>query len=124
MSTLAAVATVAVTVVVVLGPGLLWCHLLGVRGFPAWALAPVLSCSVIGLEGVGAELVGLRWSVGLYVALTAVVAAVAFIAGRPLHGRRAQPDPRPVTAAAWVGVALGAATVLAGFAVSMGSIRA
>lgn len=124
MSTLAAVATVALTLLVTFGPGLAGGLLLGLRGLAAWALAPVLSVALLGLEGVAAQLAGLRWSSWWYAAASLLVAVAAFGAGRALQGSGPDADPRPAGRLAALGVLLGSGTVVAGFAAAMSTVRA
>lgn len=122
MFTLEVVAATAVVIVLVFVPGLLATYLLGLRGIPAWALAPPVSCALFGLGGVAVELAGVRWRIGVLAALTVLTAAVAHLLGRTLPPARR--DPGPAVRWAVVGWLIGAASVVAGFAASIGSVRA
>ncbi|MFL6098451.1 MAG: DUF6541 family protein [Actinomycetales bacterium] len=122
MFALEVVAATAVLIVLVFGPGLLATYLLGLRGVPAWALAAPVSCALFGLGGLAVELAGVRWSLGVLAALTVVTAVLAHLLSRILAPARR--DPGPALRWAVVGWLVGAGSVVAGFAASIGSVRA
>jgi hypothetical protein len=120
MPVLDVAATAAVLLVLVFGPGLLCAWLLGLRGLAGWSLAPAISCTLVGLGGVAAQLAGVAWSPWILVALTVVAGLASYGVGRLL------PDPPPretdaMARSATQGWVLGAALVVAGFAASLGS---
>ena len=123
MSSLLVVASVPVVLVLVFGPGLLTGRLLGLRGLALWGLAPAVSCALLGLGGALAQVLGLRWSPGVFAGLTVLAAALAGLVGRSLPGPSRPRDPVGSRWGARVGGLLGALTVVAGFAASMGSLR-
>lgn len=123
MSLLLVVASVPAIVAVVFGPGVLAARLLGLRGVAAWGVAPALSCSLVGLGGIVAELAGIRWSTWVFLLLTLVLAVVAWLLARWLPAPPDRHEPAVARFGALAGLVLGALTVVAGFAVSMGSLR-
>ncbi|MGB3439931.1 MAG: DUF6541 family protein [Actinophytocola sp.] len=82
-------------------PGLPVTLLLGLRGIAAVALAPVVSIAVVASTAVGAELVGVGWSVLVPLAASAVLAVAAFFVRR----RAFAPDPLRLGVVAAVGLA-------------------
>jgi hypothetical protein len=102
-------------------PGLLVSYGAGFRGIAAWAVAPTLSVAIIAVTAVVAGKVGIGWSVPL-VLIVSVLVAVIIAAGALLLRRRfsvvREPDPRPVTAAAFLGllpaIVLGGVTIVSG----------
>jgi hypothetical protein len=119
MSVLQVAATTAVLLLLVFGPGLVLTRLLGLRGLAGVALAPALSCALVGLGGVAAPVAEVSWSVWVLLALTVVAGLAAYGAGRLLPASRRESDR--TTRSAVQGWFLGAAVVVAGFAASLGS---
>lgn len=101
-------------------PGLLVTYGYGLRGFAAWALAPVVSVAIIATTAVVAQKLGIPWSVLLVVlvalVIAIIVAVVAFLLRRRWPALPA--DPPRVTLAAVVGmvpaIVLGAITFIHG----------
>jgi hypothetical protein len=108
-----------VTIAWVLVPGLAISYLLGLRGIAAWGFAPVTSIGLIAGTAVLAEKLGLDWSVGIVLVVSAgavvVVGAVAFLLRRKAF-LATEPDPRRLTLVAAAGLLpaliLGLATVV------------
>jgi hypothetical protein len=104
----------------VLGPGLALGYLLGLRGVAAWGMAPVIGVALVATTAVGAEAVGVDWSVTVVLVVCAaavlVVGAAAYLLRRHAFFHR-DADPRGVTLAAVAGLVpaaiLGAMTVVA-----------
>jgi hypothetical protein len=114
-----AVPIALVTAAWLMGPGLAVGYLLGLRGIAAWGLAPIVSIALIASTAVGAEMLGIDWSVPIVLVVCAAALVVVGL-GAVLLRRRAffapRPDPRGVTLAAAAGMVpvlvLGIATVV------------
>lgn len=107
---LQATPVVLVALLVLLVPGWVAARLLGVRGWPALAVAPAVSVSTVSIGGVLASLVGLRWGTTSFVAGSLLVWLVAVALGRAL---RAADRPSPgASAAALAGLVIAAIGVL------------
>ncbi|MDR1428552.1 MAG: hypothetical protein LBJ08_12500 [Bifidobacteriaceae bacterium] len=93
-----------------IGPGLAVGRAAGLRGLGLVALAPALTFAALGLGGLVAPAVGLRWSVGTALAATALAAGIGFAFGRVFRLDAPRALPR-WTARQWgeVGVAVGLA---------------
>jgi hypothetical protein len=108
-----------VTVAWLLVPGLLISYLLGLRGVAAWGLAPVTGIALIASEAVLGGLLGIAWSTGFALAVSAVavlvVAGIAFLLRRKAF-LASDADPRLMTVAAGIGllpaVVLGLTTII------------
>ncbi len=108
-----------VTVAWLLVPGLLISYLLGLRGVAAWGLAPVTGIALIASEAVLAGLLGIGWSAGFALAVSAVAVVVTGAVTYLLRRRAflaSDPDPRLTTVAAGLGllppVVLGLVTIV------------
>jgi hypothetical protein len=102
-----AVPAMGVTVAWLLLPGLAIGYLAGLRGIAAWGFAPVTSIALIASTAVVLEKAGVEWNalvvLVVCVAVAAVVGAVAFgLRRRKIFA--ADPDPRSVTVAGFVGL--------------------
>ncbi|WP_242652774.1 DUF6541 family protein [Intrasporangium flavum] len=118
---------VVLTAVLVV-PGWLVLRALGTRGMEALAVAPAVSVGIIATAATVAQRIGLRWGLGLLVAVTAAAAGlawlVALVARRVLQRvRRPEPEvgvarrvlgrPNPdAVVAVLIGVAVSLATIL------------
>ncbi len=106
MSWLDAVPVALLSAVWLFLPGLVVTYGLGLRGFAAWGLAPVVTVAIAATTAVVAQKAGVSWSVALValvtLAIAVVVALVAFLLRRrwPPHPA----DPRRVTLAGAVGL--------------------
>ena len=109
--------------VVLFAPGVAVGYALGLRGLPAWALGPALTCSLVGLGGAAAAVAGIRWSLVLFVVLAVILVAAAGAVSRLLP-QRVTADAAPARSGAVVGVLLGAAFVGVAMLRSMGSLLA
>ena len=108
----AALPAVGLALAVLLAPGLAAGYAAGLRGIPAWGLAPPISVSVVAVAAAAAGAAGVPWGLAPAVATALAVAAAAGV-WRRLAGRPAPPDPgrfRVLPAAATV-VAGGLAAV-------------
>jgi hypothetical protein len=104
-------------------PGVALAYALQLRGIGAWAVAPALGCSLVGLAGVLAALAGVRWSPWLLLLAALVAVLVARLARRWLPPAR-RPDRWRVRRAALLGTAVGAAFLGTAMARAMGSASA
>ena len=109
-----------VTVAWLLLPGAAVSYLVGLRGIAAWALAPVTSIAMIASTAVLAGMAGIDWSVLVVLAVCAAVIVVVAAIAIPLRRRAIftpAADPRPISLAAFLGLApafvLGAFTIVA-----------
>lgn len=119
MNWMAAVPVALVTVAWLLVPGLLISYLLGLRGVAAWGLAPVTGIALIASTAVLGGFIGIGWSVGFVLVVTAVVVAVVGLGAWSLRRTgvlASDPDPRRVTLVAGLGllpaVVLGVTTLV------------
>jgi hypothetical protein len=106
-------------------PGVATTYALGLRGVAAWALAPLVTVATVAATAVLAGKLGISWSVGVQIAVSAAVAVLVGSAAFALRGRFAatrEPDPRVVNLA--VAGGLVPAVVLGGVAVVRGFGRA
>ncbi|MGH3879199.1 MAG: DUF6541 family protein [Actinophytocola sp.] len=108
-----------VTIAWLLVPGLLMTYLLGLRGVTAWGLAPVVGIALIASSAVLGGLLGIGWSVGFALVVTAAAVAVVGVVGFLLRRKAflaTDPDPRRLTLAAGLGLlpalVLGMATIV------------
>lgn len=96
-----------VTVAWLLVPGLLISYLLGLRGVAAWGLAPVTGIALIASAAVLGGFLGVPWSLGFVLVVSAAVVAVvgvlAFLLRRAAF-LASDPDPRRTTLAAGLGL--------------------
>lgn len=76
------------TAALVLVPGVCVALALRFRGFSAVALAPMFSSAVVGVFGVASGLIGLRWSIWVYLAGTAVTCAGAWALTQFIFARK------------------------------------
>jgi hypothetical protein len=107
MNWIAAAPVALVTVAWLLVPGLLIGYLLGLRGVAAWGLAPVIGVALIASTAVLGGFLGVGWSLGFVVAVSAAVVAVVGLVAYPLRRKAflaSAPDPRRVTLAAALGL--------------------
>ncbi|WP_324650841.1 DUF6541 family protein [Georgenia sp. H159] len=114
------VPTAALLLVVLVVPGWVYVHALGVRGLVALAAAPAATAGVLGVLTVALGAVGLAWSLPVVVTALVLVGVVLTVGGRILlRGSRASgrprlgPGPAGLVAA---GVAAGTALVTVAFA--------
>lgn len=78
MSWIGALPAVLVTALLLFIPGFVVAWLLRQRGLRLFALAPVLSVSLVAVAALGAPFIGVGWSVIPVLVLTAIAAAAAF----------------------------------------------
>jgi hypothetical protein len=93
-------------------PGLAMTYALQLRGIGAFAVAPALSCSLLGCSAAIAAYAGVRWSPWLLLLATLVGVLVARVVARVVTARLGaapRPDRRRVRRAAVVGTLVGAA---------------
>ncbi len=118
---------VVASAVVILGvlwlPGLAMTYALQLRGIGAVAVAPALSCSLLGCGAVLAAYAGVRWSVGLLLLATLVAVVVARVVRRWL-GPAPRRDRWRVRRAAVLGTLVGAAFLAFAMSRAIGSASA
>ena len=97
----------------------------GLRGWTAVAVAPLLTCGLVGLAGPASSGLGLRWSVWILLGAAAVVAVVVAVGVRVLGAPRSTPPPwdRAGHVAVAACVLAAAATGLVVVVVGMGGLR-
>ena len=88
----AALPAVGLALAVLLVPGLAAGYAAGLRGIPAWGLAPPISVSVVAVAAAAAGAAGVPWGLAPAAATALAVAAAAGV-WRRLAGRPASPDP-------------------------------
>jgi hypothetical protein len=123
MSWLDAVPAVLLSAVWLFVPGLFITYALGLRSFAAWGLAPVMTVALAATTAVVAQKVGVRWSIGLIVIVSLVIAVLVGVVSLALR-RKAPPmpaDPRRVTLAAAIGLV--PALILGAISLVRGIIR-
>jgi hypothetical protein len=118
---------VVASAVVILGvlwvPGLAVTYALQIRGIGSFAVAPALSCTLLGFGAILARLAGVRWSPGLYLLATLLAVIAAWVIGHWL-GPVPRPDRWRVRRAALVGTLVGAAFLGFAMARAIGSASA
>jgi uncharacterized membrane protein SirB2 len=122
MSWVDAVPAALVTVAWLLLPGLPSMYALGLRGLAAWGMAPVAGVALLGLTAIVAGKLGIAWSVGLAIGVSALAAVIvgglAFLLRRKVSVVTER-DPLRLTSVAGASlvpaVVLGAITIVRGF---------
>lgn len=114
MSWTAAIVPILAAVGLLMLPGLAlsWC--LGLRNFSGVALAPVFSTAIVGAAGIASGWSGVPWSIGLYLAASAVACAAALVFARIFSSREQRATPKRLSAWRWVPtiVAVAAAAII------------
>jgi hypothetical protein len=112
MSWLNALPAFAVALLITYGPGGVLAYFLGARRLPLLCLAPLLTVGLVGVAGIAAGAVSLRWSL-VPLLLTTAGASGAAWALRRFVFKASVPAEQPTPFLAWAGAATGIA--LGGF---------
>ena len=121
---LQALPALLLVVALVVLPGLGAAYAVGLRGLVAWGTAPALGVSVLAGAPVVAQVIGLGWSPGLFVAAAAGWVLLALGVGLLLRARWPPSAVGEADRPRWpsvAGVGLGVAAVLAAAVPAMGS---
>lgn len=121
---LQALPALLLVVALVVLPGLGAAYAVGLRGLVAWGTAPALGVSVLAGAPVVAQVIGLGWSPGLFVAAAAGWLLLALGVGLLLRARWPRCAVREADRPRWpsvAGVGLGVAAVLSAAVPAMGS---
>lgn len=95
MTWLQALVPMAIALVALFVPGFVVLRALGLRSSPSAATAPLVSCGLIGVAGILAGLLHVRWGVLPYLVLTALAVLAAWAARRFIPVYRPAERPRP-----------------------------
>ena len=119
MSWIPVLPVLLVTAALVVLPGFLVALALRFRGFSALALAPAFSAAVVGVFGIIAGIIGLEWSVWVYLGGTVLTCVAAWIATNiRTKGVRRTKRPEDGRRSAWWSLA----APLAAFVVAAGMV--
>ncbi|XAS66182.1 DUF6541 family protein [Micrococcaceae bacterium Sec5.7] len=89
-------------------PGLILGRALGAKGFASAAVAPLVSCGLIGVAGVAGGALGLAWGIWLYAGVTVLCAGLAMLLRRLRHGKVTPVLPSSVPGTVqWVSILAG-----------------
>ncbi|MEO3933847.1 DUF6541 family protein [Micrococcaceae bacterium Sec7.4] len=98
--------SISVALLILFGPGGLLAYFIGARRLALVCLAPILSVGIIGVGGIAAEIVGMRWNL-LPVLLTTAASSVAAWAFRRFVLRSTPTKQAPTSLRVWAGAATG-----------------
>jgi hypothetical protein len=98
----------AVALLVTFGPGGVLAYFMGARRLPLLCLAPLLTVGIVGVAGIAAGAVGLRWNL-LPLLLTTAGASAAAWALRRFLLKAKVPAQEPTPLRTWAGAAAGLA---------------
>ena len=96
----------SVALLILFGPGAIFAYFIGARRLGLACLAPLLSVGIVGVGGIAAEIVGMRWSL-LPVLLTTAGSSVVAWAIRRFALRSESPVQAPTSLRVWAGAATG-----------------
>lgn len=105
----------SVALLILFGPGGVLAYFIGARRLALVCLAPLLSVGIIGVGGIAAEIVGMRWSLLPVLLTTAASSAVAWALRRfALRSTPTTQAPTPLRVWAGAATGLGLGAVLIG----------
>lgn len=111
MTWLNALPAFAVAFLIAFGPGVVLAYFIGARRLPLLCLAPLLTVGIIGVAGIAAGAVGLRWNLLPLLLTTAAASAAGWALRRFVLKATVsvqKPTPFRVWAGATIGIAFGA----------------